>query len=100
MDGRLAGSCWTKVHRDVDPPMGEIYIISVDPKFHGRGLGRALTVAGLEHLSEDGLSVGMLYVDRVNEAAVGLYRSLGFRPHRLERAYLRRVIAGTTTTEG
>ena len=99
VDGRLAGSCWTKVHRELDPPMGEIYVISVDPEFHGRGLGRALTVAGLDHLSGSGLSLGMLYVDRANEAAVGLYRSLGFRPQRIERAYVRTVAAGTPTAE-
>ena len=47
VDGRLAGSCWTKIHRDTDPPLGEIYVISVNPDFQGRGLGRSLTVAGL-----------------------------------------------------
>ena len=46
-DGRLAGFCWTKVHDDEEPPLGEIYVIAVDPDFVGRGLGRALTVAGL-----------------------------------------------------
>lgn len=37
--GRLAGSCWTKVHTE-DPPIGEIYVISVDPSYQGKGLGR------------------------------------------------------------
>ena len=86
---RLAGSCWTKVHGDTTPPMGEIYVISVDPDFGGRGLGRALTIAGLDHLASLGLSVGMLYVDEANAAAVGLYRSLGFTVDHVDRAYVR-----------
>jgi mycothiol synthase len=85
---RLAGSCWTKVHGDTTPPMGEIYVISVDPDFGGRGLGRALTIAGLDHLASLGLSVGMLYVDEANAAAVGLYRSLGFTVDHVDRAYV------------
>ena len=69
-DGRLAGSCWTKIHADTEPPMGEIYVIGVDPDFHGRGWGRALTEAGLDWLADQGLTVGMLYVDADNTAAV------------------------------
>lgn len=88
-DGRgcLLGSCWTKVHRDSDPPMGEIYVISVDPALHQRGLGRLLAAAGLEHLAGCGLGVGMLYVDDANSAAIALYSSLGFRTHHVDRAY-------------
>ena len=79
--GRMAGSCWTKVHAHTHPPMGEIYVIGVDPDFHGRGWGRALTRAGLDWLAARGLAVGMLYVDADNGAAVSLYRSLGFVEH-------------------
>jgi mycothiol synthase len=90
-EGRVAGFCWTKVHADTTPPMGEIYVIGVDPDFHGRGWGRALTRAGLTWLAGQGLSVGMLYVDADNRAAVHLYRSMGFTEHHVDRSYVRDV---------
>ncbi len=77
-DGRLAGFCWTKVHADEEPPLGEIFVIAADPELHGQGLGRALTLAGLAHLAAAGLGTGMLYVEASNRAARGLYRDLGF----------------------
>lgn len=86
--GRLAASCWTKVHHDTEPPMGEIYVISVDPDFQGLGLGKAMTVAGLEHLASVGLGTGMLYVDAANTTAVALYRGLGFSVDHIDRAYV------------
>ncbi|HEX2040261.1 MAG TPA: mycothiol synthase [Acidimicrobiales bacterium] len=83
VDGRLAGFCWTKVHDDEDPPVGEIFVIAVDPDFEGRGLGRSLVLAGLDHLAAKGLTVGMLYVDESNARAVELYRSMGFTVERV-----------------
>lgn len=88
-DGRLVGFCWTKVHpaTDLDPALGEIYVIAVDPEVVGRGLGRAMTVAGLQHLAARGLEVGMLYVESDNVPAVALYRSLGFTTHQTDTAF-------------
>jgi mycothiol synthase len=85
----LIGSCWTKVHRDRSPVLGEIYVVSVDPRHHGHGWGRSLTVAGLEWLTRQGVPVGMLYTDATNEAAVALYRSLGFTVDHVDRSYRR-----------
>jgi mycothiol synthase len=87
IDGRLAGFCWTKVHPPsaTDPALGEIYVIAADPDFTGIGLGRALTLAGLEHLAGQGLTVGMLHVEGTNVAARGLYDALGFTLHSAHR---------------
>ena len=84
---RLAGFCWTKVHATAGAPLGEIYVIAVDPDFHGLGLGRSLTLAGLEHLSSRGITTAMLFVDADNTAAVGLYDKLGFVVHRTDCIY-------------
>jgi mycothiol synthase len=89
------GSCWTKIHRDRTPALGEIYVIAVDPRYHGQGWGRSLTVAGLESLARRGITVGMLYTDATNEAAVVLYRSLGFTVDHVDRSY-RREPSGST----
>lgn len=87
------GFCWTKVHRHHTPVLGEIYVIAVDPRHHGHGWGRSLTVAGLESLAQRGIRVGMLYTDADNEAAVSLYRSLGFVVDHVDRSY-RRSLGG------
>ena len=90
-DGRLAAFCWTKLHRDESPVLGEIYVIAVHPDFHGLGLGKAMTVAGLSSIVDRGVTHGMLYVDRANAAAYELYVRLGFTVHRTDRAFVGHV---------
>jgi mycothiol synthase len=85
----LLGSCWTKIHQDRTPILGEIYIIAVDPAHHGHGWGRALTVAGLQFMAGSGVPVGMLYADATNVSAVALYRALGFTVDHVDRSYRR-----------
>lgn len=96
VDGRMAGFCWTKVDPDIDPNLGEIYVIAVDPDFHGRGLGTALVIAGLENLASRGITEAMLFVDAENQPAVEMYERLGFRVSRTDRAFVGDIAAITS----
>jgi mycothiol synthase len=74
---RLLGFHWTKVHTAPEP-IGEVYVLGVDPAAHGRRLGTALTLAGLRYLRERGQTHVLLYVEADNSAAVRLYQGQGF----------------------
>jgi len=73
-DGRLLGFHWTKRVGD----LGEVYVVGVDPSAQGRGLGRRLLQAGLDHLAKAGCRSVILYVDSADTVAVGMYASAGF----------------------
>lgn len=75
-DGRrLLGFHWTKQH---SPELGEVYVVGIDPGAQGRGLGRALTLAGLDHLARAGVASVLLYVESDNAPALAVYTGLGF----------------------
>jgi len=79
-EGRLVGFHWTKVHgtRVTDGAYGEVYVLGVSPAAQGSGLGRRLTLTGLQHLAARGLTEVVLYVEAENAPAVAVYERLGF----------------------
>jgi mycothiol synthase len=94
-DKGLAGFNWMKIHEAPDGALrlGEIFVVGVDPRMQGSGLGRALAVEGLHRVHERGVTTGALFVAAGNASALRLYESLGFTVHRTDRAYEREVEA-------
>jgi mycothiol synthase len=82
-DGDVVGFHWTKVEDGV----GEVYVVGVDPSEQGSGLGTALTAKGLRHLHASGVRTVDLYVEGDNDAALAVYRRLGFTEHARDVLY-------------
>ncbi|MCD0442384.1 mycothiol synthase [Glycomyces sp. A-F 0318] len=83
----MLGFHWTKVEHGV----GEVYVLGVDPRAQGTGLGRTLTLAGLAHLAAQGVRRVDLYADESNAKAVKLYRSQGFAVVRTDVQWAKRI---------
>jgi mycothiol synthase len=79
-DGEICGCCWTKIHHDLvnQEPVGELYVVGVHPDHAHQGIGRALSIAAINHLVATGIKESMLYVDADNEKGLALYASLGY----------------------
>ncbi|VXB79936.1 mycothiol synthase [Pseudoclavibacter sp. 8L] len=84
-DGTLLGYNWLK--REGDEV--EIYVVGIAPQAAGRGLGRALMQAGLERMHSTGAKRTSLYVEGDNDAALSLYRSLGYEQLSIDVQYRR-----------
>ena len=88
------GYCWTGMVCEQGLPStrrGRILMLGVDPGYTGRGIGRGLVLAGLARLKCKGLSIVELTVDRENDVACALYRSLGFEIQAQTISYERTV---------
>lgn len=87
LNPEILGFHWTKVHRDENPPYGEVYVVATNPKAAGRGLGSVLTNVGLAHLATQGVDDVILYVDGDNDPATAVYDRQGFTTVRTEVQY-------------
>ena len=80
-DGSIVGSVQGRLQDD-----GTCYVarLAVDPAAHGQGVGRALARA-IESEFPDANRF-TLFTGQLNASSLGLYRSLGYREVRRERA--------------
>ncbi|MEY3495799.1 MAG: mycothiol synthase, partial [Actinomycetota bacterium] len=74
-------------HSHGHEPIGEIYVLGVDPEHQGKGIGKLLTLWGLNYLRRSGLDSAMLYVDSNNKNAIDLYTTLGFNFWGVDKLY-------------
>jgi mycothiol synthase len=90
-DGRLVGYHWTKIEpgQSPDGADGEVYALGIDPDAQGRGLAGPLTAVGLTHLTEEGCTRAVLYVDGDNAAALRTYERAGFTHAAVDVQYAR-----------
>jgi len=84
----VAASHWTKRRSETE---GEIYVVAVDPAYQGKGLGRPVTLLGLQYLRQVGVEDVILYVDGDNPAALKVYRGLGFTTRSVDRMFAARA---------
>lgn len=66
--------------RSLDPSVGELYAIYLDPDHWGRGYGRALMAAAVSGLTERGYSEAILWVLESNARTRRFYEIAGWVP--------------------
>ena len=80
MEGdRAAGYNWTLRNENRYGKIGFVSMTGVHPSYRGNGLGTAVVVSGMQHLSNQGVNVIELEVDSENAPARELYLKLGYR---------------------
>lgn len=95
--GAMVGFHWTKQH---DNHLGEVYVLGVDPRAAGTGLGKVLLSAGLRHLRDRGNTAVELYVESDHTAAVRLYRGFGFATVSRDVMYVLTPVSPARTAPG
>lgn len=83
-DGRPVGVAMSRMFSDGTGWIGQLAVARSE---RGHGLGRALLLAALRGLREDGAAQLGLAVQAANSRALGLYESVGLRVEREFRSY-------------
>ena len=77
MNGQDVGYCWT--HRERPDSPGMVDMVGVLPNQQGKGLGKLVTAAGIDHLVSTGAAPVEITVDSENGPAIHVYESVGFQ---------------------
>lgn len=85
----MIGYCWLKIEPSsaLGNEPGELYVVGVDPDHQGRGIGRALVLAGLAELERRGIRESSLYVEADNTPALKLYQAMGYSEYSVDIQY-------------
>ncbi len=90
--GRVVGECWNwidegEISAQMEEKRGDVWCVCVHPQHRRQGLGRALLLAGVHWMREQGVTAAYLAVDGANERAKHLYESVGFVARRTDVWY-------------
>ncbi|MDI6740886.1 MAG: GNAT family N-acetyltransferase [Candidatus Edwardsbacteria bacterium] len=77
-DGRLMTGAVIASH---DGRKGWLNRIAVDPDYRGRGIAKALTIAGEKTLRRHGIKIFGLLIHEYNKASLSLAQKMGYVPH-------------------
>lgn len=80
----IAGYC---ISGFIAPYEAYVLSIAVHPDFRGRGIAHSLLSESISEAEKLGIYEYTLEVRVSNEAAIGLYRSMGFREYGIRRGY-------------
>ncbi len=82
-NAKIIGYSWLhpviREGKTIEKRKWRLHMFGTDPEFQGKGWGKKLFTASLEHLRKRGATSLELAVDSENTPAIHLYKSVGFR---------------------
>lgn len=82
-NAKIIGYCWLhpviREGKAIEQKKWRLHMFGIDPEFQGKGWGKEMFLAGLDHLRKRDVSSLELTVDSENTPAIHLYKSYGFR---------------------
>jgi ribosomal protein S18 acetylase RimI-like enzyme len=80
--GRVVGFCWIVLYNPGTGLEGEVAELYVAEGHRGQGIGEMLVREAVRLFAERRVTLGYVWTRPDNEAAIRLYRNVGFEPNR------------------